>query len=150
VLALTRQAVPFLRTAAESENRSARGGYVLRNADGPRDVTLIATGSEVGLAVEAAGLLAQDGIKAAVVSMPGVEVFLAQDKSYRDEVLGDAPRVAIEAGIEMGWRRLLRPDDGFVGLSGFGASAPASALFEHFGLTAKRAAEVARGLAARN
>ena len=148
LLALTRQAVPFLRMAAEGENRSARGGYVLKEADGGRDVTLIATGSEVGLAAEAAGLLAKEGIKAAVVSMPGVELFLAQDKSYRDGVLGEAPRVAIEAGIEMGWRRLLRSEDAFVGLGDFGASAPASALFEHFGLTAKRAAEVARGLAA--
>ncbi len=149
VLALTRQAVPFLRTAAEIENRSARGGYVLAETDGARDVTLIATGSEVGLAVEAAGLLAQEGLKAAVVSMPGVELFLAQDKSYRDGVLGNAPRVAIEAGVEMGWRRVLRPEDAFVGLNDFGASAPAGALFECFGLTAKRAAEVARGLATR-
>lgn len=149
VLALTRQAVPFLRTAAESENRSARGGYVLKDVQGARDVTLIATGSEVGLAVDAAGLLAQDGIRAAVVSMPGVELFLAQDKNYREGVMGAAPRVAIEAGVEMGWRRLLRPDDAFVGLSDFGASAPAGALFEHFGLTAKRAAEVARGLVGR-
>ncbi|MGD9668327.1 MAG: transketolase [Hyphomicrobiaceae bacterium] len=149
VLALTRQAVPLLRTAAESENRSARGGYVLAGAEGARDVSLIATGSEVGLAVEAAGLLAKEGIKAAVVSMPGVELFLAQDKNYRDEVLGTAPRVAIEAGVEMGWRRLLRPEDAFVGLSDFGASAPASALFEHFGLTARNAAEVARALVAR-
>ena len=149
VLALTRQAVPFLRTAAEAENRSARGGYVLKEAEGKRDVTLIATGSEVGLAAEAAEILAKDGIKAAIVSMPGVELFLAQDKSYRDSILGTAPRVAIEAGVEMGWRRILRPDDVFVGLSDFGASAPAGALFEHFGLTAKRAAEVVRGLVSR-
>jgi transketolase len=146
VLALSRQAVPFLRTGGESENRSARGGYVLKEADGARQVTLIATGSEVGMAMETAELLAKDGIKAAVVSMPCVELFLAQDKSYRDAVLGTAPRVAIEAGVEMGWRRLLRPDDAFVGLNDFGASAPAGALFEHFGLTAKRAAELARGL----
>jgi transketolase len=149
VLALTRQAVPFLRTGAESENKSARGGYVLKEADGTRDVTLIATGSEVGLAKEAAALLANDGIKAAVVSMPGVELFMNQDQAYRDAVLGASPRVAIEAGIELGWRRVLRHKDVFIGLSDFGASAPAGALFEHFGLTANRAAEVARKLAKR-
>jgi transketolase len=103
----------------------------------------------VGLAIDAAGLLADEGIKAAVVSMPGVELFLGQDKAYRDSVLGTAPRIAIEAGIEMGWHRVLRHKDAFVGLSDFGASAPAGALFEHFGLTAKRAAEVARGLVKR-
>jgi transketolase len=150
VLALTRQAVPFLRTGAESENKSARGGYVLKEADGTRDVTLIATGSEVGLAKEAAALLANDGIKAAVVSMPGVELFMNQDQAYRDAVLGASPRVAIEAGIELGWRRVLRHKDAFIGLSDFGASAPAGALFEHFGLTANRAAEVTRKLAKRS
>ncbi len=146
VLALTRQAVPLVRTGAEEENKSARGGYVLKGSDGARDVTLIATGSEVGLAIEASDLLAGEGIKAAVVSMPGVELFLGQEKAYRDAVLGAAPRVAIEAGIQMGWHRILRHKDAFVGLSDFGASGPASALFEHFGLTAKRTAEVARGL----
>ncbi|MEZ5899595.1 MAG: transketolase [Hyphomicrobiaceae bacterium] len=144
VLALSRQAVPNLRTMAEAENRSAKGAYVLRETDGPRDVTLIATGSEVGLAVEAADKLAAQGIKAAVVSMPSFELFAAQDEAYELSVLGDAPRVAVEAAVSHGWHQWLRKKDAFVGLSDFGASAPAAKLFAHFGLTADNVANVAR------
>jgi len=144
VLALSRQAVPNLRTNAEKENRSAKGAYVLRDVSGKRDVTLIATGSEVGLAVEAADLLAKDGVKAAVVSMPSFELFEDAGETYELQVLGDAPRVGIEAGVANGWHRWLRKKDQFVGLSDFGASAPAGKLFQHFGLTAEKVAGAAK------
>ncbi|MCB1519675.1 MAG: transketolase [Hyphomicrobiaceae bacterium] len=152
VLALTRQAVPLLRNSgagAETDNLSRRGGYVLREPAGGRDVTLIASGSEVGLAANAADALAASGIKAAVVSLPSFELFRCEDKATREAVLGDAPRIAIEAGIEFGWRQWLRPDDVFVGLEGFGASAPAPALFEHFGLTPSHVAAIAAKLTGR-
>jgi transketolase len=136
VLALTRQNLPTLRTEA-GENRAARGGYVLAEAEGPRQATLIATGSEVHLAMEARAALAAEGIAAAVVSLPCWELFALQDESYRAEVLGSAPRLGIEAAIGMGWERWLGPDGVFIGMSGFGASAPAEDLFRHFGITAE-------------
>jgi transketolase len=110
-------------------------------------VTLIATGSEVGVAAEAAASLAKDGIKAAVVSLPSFELFRAQSQEYRDAVLGSAPRVAVEAGVAQGWHEWLRHKDKFIGLSDFGASAPAPKLFEHFGITAAKVADAARALA---
>src|SRR5690606_21618183 len=149
VLALTRQAVAKLaREGDTGQNLSRKGGYVVSGA-AKRDVTLIATGSEVGLAVEAAAILAKEGIAAAVVSMPSFELFRAQDQAYRDEVLGDAPRVAVEAAVAQGWHEWLRPGDRFIGLSDFGASAPAPKLFEHFGVTAARVAEAAREVLAK-
>ena len=146
VLALTRQNVPNLRTTHTDENLCAKGGYVLRDAGAKRDVTLIGTGSEVGLAVAAADLLAKDGIKAAVVSMPSFERFRAQPQAYRSATLGDAPRVAVEAGVAQGWHEWLRHTDAFVGMSSFGASAPAPKLYEHFGITPSAVAERARKL----
>ena len=146
VLALTRQNVPNLRTVHTDDNLTAKGGYVLREPSGKRDVTLIATGSEVGLAVTAADMLAKGGIGVAIVSLPSFELFRAQPEAYRNAVLGNAPRVGIEAAIEQGWREWLRPADAFIGLSDFGASAPAPAAFAHFGLTADRIAERARNL----
>ncbi len=135
VLALSRQGLPCLRKDA-GENMCAKGGYVLREADGERDVTFLATGSEVSLAVEAAEMLADKGVKAAVVSMPCWEVFDAQDASYRSATLGTAPRIAIEAGVEMGWSKYTGDANAFVGMNSFGASAPAGELFKHFGITA--------------
>lgn len=149
ILALTRQAVPNHRVNPSAENLSAKGAYVLKEAAGPRDVTLIATGSEVGLAAEAAELLAKDGLNVALVSMPGFERFRAEPETYRAAVLGAAPRVGIEAGVIQGWREWLRPGDRFVGLSDFGASAPGPELFRHFGLTAERVAAAAREAVAR-
>ncbi|MEZ5816357.1 MAG: transketolase [Hyphomicrobiaceae bacterium] len=146
ILALTRQNVPNLRTTHTDENLSAKGAYVLREATGKRDVTLIATGSEVGIAVKAADQLAKDGIAAAVVSMPSFELFRRQPEAYRMAVLGDAPRVGIEAAVEIGWREWLRFSDRFIGMSGFGASAPAAKLYEHFGITVARTVEAAKGL----
>ncbi len=143
ILALSRQAVPNLRDAKPG-NLSAKGAYVLRDPGKARDVTLIATGSEVGLAVEAAEALAKDGVNAAIVSMPSFELFAVQDESYQMKVLGEAPRVAVEAGVSQCWHQWLRKKDRFVGLSDFGASAPAAKLFEHFGLTAAKVVAAAR------
>ncbi|RPI35154.1 MAG: transketolase, partial [Hyphomicrobiaceae bacterium] len=146
ILALTRQAVPNLRTAPSSDNLCAKGAYVLEEANGKRAVTLIATGSEVGLAVSAAEALEKDGVAAAVVSMPSFELFREQTDAYRSGVLGEAPRIAIEAAVQQSWNEWLRPGDAFVGLSDFGASAPGPKVYEHFGLTAEGIAAKARKL----
>jgi transketolase len=147
VLALTRQALPALR-ADSGENRCARGGYVLAEASSaPRRATLVASGSEVATAVTARGALEAEGIAAAVVSLPCWELFAAQDESYRREVLGDALRVGVEAAAGFGWDRWLGPDGLFVGMAGYGASAPAEDLFRHFGITPEAvAAQVRRRL----
>lgn len=135
VLALTRQNLPALRAEA-GENRATRGGYVLEEASGPRRATLIATGSEVHLATAARAALEAEGIPTAVVSLPCWELFAIQDEGYRASVLGDALRVGIEAASPMGWDRWLGPEGIFIGMTGFGASAPAEELFRHFGITA--------------
>lgn len=146
ILSLTRQGLPLLRTGATAENLSAKGAYVLVEPEGGRDVTLLATGSEVSLAVEAAKTLSGEGIKAAVVSMPCWELFDAQDADYRAAVLGSGPRVAVEAAIEFGWQKWLGPKGAFVGMRGFGASAPAQDLYKHFGITPGAVVAAARGL----
>jgi transketolase len=146
LLALTRQSLPLLRREADSENRSARGGYVIAEAEGARQVTLLATGSEVSVAMAAREALAKEDIRAAVVSMPCWEIFGAAPKEYRDAVLGSAPRVAVEAAVRLGWDRWLGGRGAFIGMEGFGASAPGEALFPHFGITPERVAEVARSL----
>jgi transketolase len=147
VLALTRQAVPNLRTAHTDENLCAKGAYVLAETPARRrDVTLLATGSEVGIAMEARALLAKEGIEAAVVSMPCWELFAAQPAAYREAVLGPAPRVAVEAAASFGWERWLGERGAFVGMQGFGASAPAAPLYEHFGITPAAVAAAARKL----
>jgi transketolase len=144
VLALTRQNLPTMRGAGD-ENLSAKGGYVLAGGKN-RDVTLIATGSEVAIAMDAAKLLAADKIEAAVVSMPSFELFAKQPKSYRDEVLGKAPRIGIEAAMSFGWDRWLGEDGVFIGMPGFGASAPIEKLYAHFGITAEKIAAAAKTL----
>ena len=148
VLALTRQAVPLLRTEATGENRSSKGAYVLTEAEGGgRDVTIVATGSAVGLAIEARALLAKDGVRAAVVSMPCWELFAAQPVAYRETVLGSAPRIGVEAGVGFGWERWLGDRGAFIGMDGFGASAPAAKLYEHFGIIPSKVAETAKRVA---
>ncbi|MEZ5799017.1 MAG: transketolase [Paracoccaceae bacterium] len=144
LLALSRQNLPTVRASADV-NLTARGAYVLRDAP-DRQVTLIATGSEVEIALAAADLLGAEGIRAAVVSAPSFELFAVQPENYRTAVLGAAPRVGIEAAIRQGWDAVLRPDDAFIGMTGFGASAPAPALYAHFGITAEAAADAARKL----
>jgi transketolase len=148
VLALTRQGVVNGRTEHTDENLCAKGGYVLRAGEGRRDVTIVATGSEVGLALEAAAKLAEAGTYATVVSMPSMELFRAQSDAYRAEVLGEAPRIFIEAGIAQGWHEWMRPGDRFIGMSGFGASAPAGELFERFGITTGAVVEAAKAATA--
>jgi len=136
LLALSRQTLPSLR-GDTAENRSARGGYVLAEADGVRQVTLLATGSEVAIAMEARMALAAEGIAAAVVSLPCWELFAQQDESYRVGVLGNVLRVGVEAGVGMGWERWLGADGIFIGMSSFGASAPFQELYKHFGITSE-------------
>ena len=142
-MVLTRQGLPTQRTEHIDENLSARGAYVLAEAAGGgdgagRQATILATGSEVSIAMEAREKLAQEGIQTAVVSMPCWELFDQQDEDYRQKVLGPAtPRVAIEAAVRQGWDRYIRSHGGFVGMTGFGASAPAGDLFKHFGITAE-------------
>ncbi|HHN67054.1 MAG TPA: transketolase, partial [Thermopetrobacter sp.] len=147
-LCLSRQGLPAVRTEHTGENLVAKGAYVLREADGGRDVTLLASGSEVSLAMEAADKLAQKGIAAAVVSMPCFELFEQQDDAYRAAVLGDAPRVAVEAAMGFGWDRYIGANGRFIGMAGFGASAPAPQLYEQFGITADAVAQAAEELAA--
>ena len=134
LIALARQDLPPLRQDA-AENRCARGGYVLLEADGARRATLIATGSEVAVAVDARKRLAESGIAAAVVSLPCWELFTQQDERYRLDVLGAAPRFGIEAACDFGWERWLGDGGAFIGMTGFGASAPADDLYRHFGIT---------------
>ncbi|MFW0776499.1 MAG: transketolase [Rickettsiales bacterium] len=137
ILSLTRQGLPALRKSYVKENLCARGGYVIREAENPQDekVTLIATGSEVSLAVDAQKQLTEKGIAARVVSLPCWELFDAQPESYRKEVLGDGLKVAIEAAGGFGWERYIGDNGIFIGMNGFGASAPAKDLYKHFGIT---------------
>ena len=133
--ALTRQGLPQVRTSAD-KNMCARGGYVLKAGAGADDIVLLASGSEVHLAVEAHKELADQGISARVVSVPCMDLFLDQDEKYIRSVIGkDLPKIAIEAGIRQGWDGLIGRAGGFVGMNGFGASGPGAALFEHFGIT---------------
>ncbi|MBB5221182.1 transketolase [Amaricoccus macauensis] len=146
VLCLSRQNLPTLDRAV-TENLTARGAYLLCDP-GNRDVTIIATGSEVEVALKAAVQLAADGIAAAVVSAPCFERFASQPPAYRAEVLGTAPRIGVEAAVSQGWAALLGNHSIFVGMTGFGASAPAADLYRHFGITPERVAAAARSLIA--
>ncbi|MGH6898924.1 MAG: transketolase [Geminicoccaceae bacterium] len=143
-LALSRQNVPAVRTAFDDANRCARGAYVLAEAEGRRLVSLLATGSEVALALEARKRLQAEGVGCAVVSMPCFELFDRQDQAYRNEVLGPGLRVAIEAASPFGWTRYVRSEDDVIGMRGFGASAPAKELYEHFGITPERVVDLVR------
>ncbi len=145
VIALTRQAVPTLRTEHRAENLSAKGGYVIAEARRPRQVTLISTGSEVSIAVEAQAQLEAAGIGTAVVSLPCWTLFDAQSARYREQVLGpSALRVAIEAATTFGWERYIGAGGAAIGMAGFGASAPAGDLYKHFGITAEAVVRTVR------
>jgi transketolase len=149
ILCLSRQALPAFREPADAENKVAFGAYVVVEPEGDRDVTLIATGSEISLALNAAKLLASEGLRAAVVSAPCFDIFRQQPDDYRKSVLGRAPRVGVEAAIEGDWARWLGDDGEFVGMSGFGASAPADVLYREFGITAEAVTAAARRSIAR-
>jgi transketolase len=137
VLALTRQGLPTLRRDV-SENLSSYGAYIMSPADSERQVTLLASGSEVEIAMAAQDLLRAEGISAAVVSMPCWELFEQQPPHYRDEVLGPGTlHIAIEAGLPFGWERWIEAGGGFVGMRDFGASAPAKELYRKFNITAE-------------
>ena len=153
VLSLTRQGLSTVRTEHKTKNLTAQGAYVLADAEGKRQAILLATGSEVEIAMAARDILQADGIGTRVVSMPCWELFEEQDESYRKRVLPGGPvRVAVEAGIRFGWDRWLfgergrREKSGFVGMHDFGASAPAGTLYKEFGITAEAVAEKARSL----
>jgi len=152
-LALSRQGVPCLRTEHKSKNLTSQGGYILAESDGKRQAILIATGSEVSVAMAAREALQADGIGTRVVSMPSLELFLQQDDNYRRKVLPSGPvRVAVEAGVRQPWDRMLSGERGrdakaaFVGMSEFGASAPQDVLFREFGITPEATAAAVRGL----
>ena len=137
-------------TRPASVNWVARGAYVVIEPDGGRDVTLIATGSEVSIAIEAAKLLAADHVRAAVVSAPCFDLFRQQPPEYRATVLGSAPRIGVEAAVEGDWARWIGDGGEFVGMTGFGASAPAETLYREFGITAEAVAAAARRCMARS
>jgi transketolase len=136
-MALSRQNLPHFARSKEQLAAIRRGGYTLVDCAGAPDAILIATGSEVGLAANAAKQLTEKGIKTRVVSMPCTEVFDAQDQGYRDSVLPPQvkARVAIEAGVTAGWWRYVGPQGRVVGLDRYGESAPAKDLFNYFGFT---------------
>ena len=142
---LSRQGLPALRREHTADNVCAKGAYVLVEAKGKRQVTLLATGSEVALALAARDLLEEEAIGTAVVSMPCWELFDEQDRDYQATVLGPGTvRIGIEAAVRLGWDRYIGERGKFVGMSGFGASAPAAHLYEHFGITAAAVADAAR------
>lgn len=143
LLALTRQGLPLLRTSAEV-NLSAKGGYIIAGEDKKRQATIIATGSEVSLAVEAMNKLAEEGIKVAVVSMPCTELFDAQPIDYQEQVLGKAPRIAVEAASKFGWEKYVGLEGDIIGMDGFGASGPAEELYKYFGITVEEVADAVK------
>ena len=144
VLALSRQGLPTVRNETGSDNLSARGAYVLREAEGVAAVTLISTGSEVEIALRARDLLQAQGVGTRVVSMPSWELFEEQADEYKDAVIdAGSVRIAIEAASPMGWERYTGPNGAFIGMRSFGASAPAKDLYKHFGITAEVAIETA-------
>jgi transketolase len=144
VLALTRQNVPQLRTSAPNDNPCAHGAYELVAAQGEAKVSLFASGSEVEIAVAAQKQLAERGVASRVVSVPSLELLLAQPAERRKAIIGNAPvKIAIEAAVRWGWDAVIGQDGEFVGMHGFGASAPAKDLFKHFGITAEAAVNAA-------
>jgi transketolase len=146
VMALTRQNLPQLRRMLDERNRCVAGAYEISKADGQAQVSIFATGSEVSIAVEAQKLLDRQRVRARVVSVPCFELFLAQPDEMRRAVIGDAPvKIGVEAAIRQGWDAIIGSDGVFVGMTGFGASAPYQELYRHFGITAEKIAEAALG-----
>jgi transketolase len=145
ILALTRQNLAAVRTEFSEENLCARGAYELAPVDGEAQVSIFASGSEVAIALEAREQLEAEGIAARVVSVPCFQLFAAQSAQYRKSVIGAAPvRIAVEAAVSQGWERFIGEDGVFVGMNGFGASAPAEALYEHFGITSQAVVKAAK------
>jgi transketolase len=144
VLALSRQNLTPVRTKAGTDNLCSHGGYELVAAQGEAKVSLYASGSEVEIAVAAQKELAGRGIATRVVSVPSLELLLAQPAERKKAIIGTAPvKIAIEAAVRFGWDAVIGPDGTFIGMSTFGASAPAKALYKHFGITAEAVVEAA-------
>ncbi len=136
-LALSRQKTPAVRTVAATENLSAKGAYEIKAANGEAKATLFGTGTELALALKAAEMLEAEGVATRVVSVPSFELFEKQDAAYQASVIGRGTvRVAVEAAIKQGWERFIGEDGAFIGMTGFGASAPAEVLYDKFGITA--------------
>ena len=140
ILALTRQNLELVRTESK-ENLTSKGAYVISDTKGKRKATIIATGSEVSLALKAQAKLREEKIEVAVVSMPCMELFEKQEPKYQEEVLGSAPIVAVEAGSKFGWEKYVGRSGDIIGMDGFGASGPAEKLFEYFGITTEEVIE---------
>ncbi len=134
ILALSRQNLPLLRQDTK-ENKSAKGGYIIAGDINKRQATIIATGSEVSLAIDAYNKLKEEGINVAVVSMPCTELFDNQDIKYQEEILGNKPRIAVEAASKFGWEKYVGLNGDIIGMDGFGASAPGVELYKYFGIT---------------
>lgn len=144
-MALSRQKTPAVRTVAASENLSAKGAYEIKPASGEAKVTLFGTGTELALALKAAETLEAEGVATRVVSVPCFELFEKQDAAYQASIIGRGTvRVAVEAAIKQGWERFIGEDGAFVGMTGFGASAPAEVLYEKFGVTAEAVVAAAK------
>jgi transketolase len=144
VLALTRQNLPQLRTTTPTDNPCGHGAYELVAAGGEPKVSIFASGSEVEIAVAAQKQLSERGIAARVVSVPSLELLLAQPAEKQKAIIGTAPvKVAVEAAIRWGWDAVIGQDGEFIGMHGFGASAPAKDLYKHFGITAEAVVEAA-------
>ncbi|MFN4354618.1 transketolase [Parvibaculum sp.] len=145
ILALSRQNLPAVRTEYSEKNLCARGAYELSPASSKAQVSLLATGSEVEIALAAQALLENDGIPARVVSMPCLDLFDQQSREFREDMLGEGTvKIAIEAAVRYGWDRYIGPDGDFIGMEGFGASAPAPDLYKHFNITPEAAAAAAK------
>jgi transketolase len=146
ILALSRQGLAQFRDGDMSENKTAKGAYIIAGDGDARQITLLASGSEVEIALEAHQQLADDGIASTVVSVPCLDLFWQQDAAYRASILGTAPRIVIEAALRQPWDRLLGERDGFVGMDDFGASAPIADLYRHFGITSDAVTKLAAKL----
>jgi len=146
VLALTRQNLPQLRTSAPADSPCSHGAYELVAAQGDAKVSLFASGSEVEIAVAAQKQLAERGIASRVVSVPSLELLLAQPAERQQAIIGNAPvKIAIEAAVRWGWDAVIGKDGEFIGMHSFGASAPAKDLYKHFGITAEAAVNAVLG-----
>ena len=145
ILALSRQNLPAIRTETK-ENMSARGAYVIAGDLKKRQATLIATGSEVSLAIEAHKKLKEEGIETVVVSMPCAELFDKQDIAYQEEVLGNKPRIAVEAASKFGWEKYVGLNGDIIGMDGFGSSAPGAELYKYFGITIEEITDAVRDI----
>ena len=151
ILALTRQNLAAQRKSYEEANLCARGAYALIESEDDAEVTIFASGSEVEIATAAHAALSEEGISARVISVPCFELFETQSDDYKANIIGNSPvKIAVEAGIRMGWDRFIGTDGAFVGMSGFGASGPYQELYEHFGITKDAVIAAAKAKLAKN